>query len=151
ESPKGDTARDLGPRVSPDMGAVFVNANRNKRSVVLDLTLTEGREALKRLADGAHAFVHNLKPDSARRCGADAETLRAGHPELVHCAIRGYGAGGPYSERPAYDDIIQGASGIAAQQEWVAGRPQYVVTAIADKTTGMTAALAVAAALHRKA
>src|SRR5436190_15324819 len=151
ESPNGDTARDLGPRVSPHMGAVFVNANRNKRSVVLDLRSADGRAQLKRLADTADAFVHNLRRQSAARAGADADTLRAGHPELVHCAISGYGSRGPYRDKPAYDDIIQGAAGIAAMQEWVTGHPQYMATVVADKVSGMTAAMAVAAALHHKA
>ena len=148
EPPRGDQARDLGPRHSPGMGAVFVNCNRGKRSVVLDLTTDDGRDALKRLTATAAGFVHNLRPDAAARCGADAETLRAGHPELVHCTIRGFGSGGRYRDLPAYDDIIQGAAGIAGQQEWVAGEPTYVATAIADKVAGLTAALAITAALH---
>ena len=151
EAPGGDTARDLGPRVSADLGAVFVNANRNKRSVVLDLRSPQGRADLKRLTDTAQAFVHNMRPDAAVRCGADAATLRDGHPELVHCAIRGYGVDGPYRDRPAYDDIIQAAAGIAAQQAWMAGRPEYIANAMADKVCGMTAAMAVAAALRQQA
>ncbi len=148
EPPTGDRARDLGPRVHDGMGAVFVNLNRGKQSVVLDLTADHGRDALKRLVDTADAFVHNLRPDAAGRCGADAETLRAGHPELVHCTIRGFGSDGPYRDLPAYDDIIQAASGIAAQQAWMAGEPQYVATAVADKVSGLTAAFAVSAALR---
>ena len=144
----GDRARDLGPRVSADMAAVFLNLNRGKRSVVLDLWTADGRRQLQALTDTADVFVHNLRPDAAVRCGADAETLRAGHPELVHCTIRGFGSAGPHRDRPAYDDVIQAASGIAAQQEWVAGEPMYVATAIADKVAGLTAALAVTAALH---
>jgi crotonobetainyl-CoA:carnitine CoA-transferase CaiB-like acyl-CoA transferase len=151
EPPGGDRARDLGPRVSDDMAAVFLNLNRGKRSVVLDLATGEGRHQLKALTDTADAFVHNLRPDAATRCGADAETLRAGHRELVHCTIRGYGSAGPHRDLPAYDDIIQAAAGIAAQQEWVAGEPMYVATAIADKVAGLTAALAVTAALHGRA
>jgi crotonobetainyl-CoA:carnitine CoA-transferase CaiB-like acyl-CoA transferase len=150
EPPRGDQARDLGPRVSADMGAVFLNANRGKRSVVLDLTTPSGRDVLKRLSGTAACFVHNLRPDAAARCGADAETLRAGHPELVHCTIRGFGSGGAYRDLPAYDDIIQGAAGIAGQQEWIAGQPAYVATAIADKVAGLTAALAITAALHER-
>lgn len=148
EPPTGDRARDLGPRVHEGMGAVFVNLNRGKRSVVLDLSTEAGRAALKTLVDTADVFVHNLRPDAAGGCGADAETLRAGHPELVHCTIRGFGSDGPYRDLPAYDDIIQAASGIAAQQAWMAGEPQYVATAVADKVSGLTAALAVSAALR---
>ncbi len=151
ESPGGDPARDLGPRVHDGMAAVFLNCNRAKRSVVLDLTDADSRRLLKRLTDRADVFVHNLRPDSARRCGADAETLRAGHSELVHCAIRGFGSTGRYRDLPAYDDIIQAASGMAGQQEWTAGAPAYVVSAVGDKVSGMTAALAIAAALHGRA
>jgi crotonobetainyl-CoA:carnitine CoA-transferase CaiB-like acyl-CoA transferase len=151
EPPGGDRARDLGPRVSDDMAAVFLNLNRGKRSVVLDLATGDGRRQLKTITDTADVFVHNLRPDAATRCGADAATLRAGHPALVHCTIRGYGSAGPHRDLPAYDDVIQATAGIAAQQEWVAGEPMYVATAIADKVAGLTAALAVAAALHRQA
>jgi crotonobetainyl-CoA:carnitine CoA-transferase CaiB-like acyl-CoA transferase len=148
ESPKGDIARDLGPRVHEGMAAVFLNCNRNKRSVVLDLTADDGRRALKALADEADAFVTNMRPSALAKCGADADTLRAGHPELVYCSIRGFGSGGPYADLLAYDDIGQAASGFAGQQEWMAGEPQYVASAVADKVSGLTAAYAVAAALH---
>jgi crotonobetainyl-CoA:carnitine CoA-transferase CaiB-like acyl-CoA transferase len=151
ESPGGDAARDLGPRVHDGMAAVFLNCNRAKRSVVLDLTDPDSRALLKRLTDRADVFVHNLRPDSALRCGADADSLRAGHPELIHCAIRGFGSNGRYRDLPAYDDIIQAASGVAGQQEWTAGAPAYVVSAVGDKVSGMTAALAIAAALHGRA
>jgi crotonobetainyl-CoA:carnitine CoA-transferase CaiB-like acyl-CoA transferase len=151
EAPAGDLARDLGPRVHAGMGAVFLNCNRNKRSVVLDLTTDHGRTLLKSLADTADVVVHNMRRDAAVRCGADAATLTAGHPELVHCAITGFGASGPYADLPAYDDIVQAVSGIAGAQEWMAGAPTYVANAIADKIAGLTAAFAVAAALRKRA
>jgi crotonobetainyl-CoA:carnitine CoA-transferase CaiB-like acyl-CoA transferase len=150
EPPRGDAARDLGPRVSPDMGALFLGSNRAKRSVVLDLEAAPGRAMLKRLCDRADVFVHNLRPDAAQRCGASAEALRGDHPELIHCAIRGFGRDGPYGERPAYDDIIQAAAGIAGAQEWIAGVPMYVASVVADKVSGLMAALAVAAALSQR-
>ena len=149
ESPSGDTVRDLGPRHHPDMGAIFLNLNRNKRSVVLDLATNDGRTRLKQLCDQADVAIHNMRPSAARRCGATAEALRDGHPRLIHCAIRGFGDG-PYGELPAYDDVIQAASGMAALQERIAGQPQYVANAVADKVTGMTAALAVASALYHR-
>jgi crotonobetainyl-CoA:carnitine CoA-transferase CaiB-like acyl-CoA transferase len=119
EAPTGDIARDLGPHVNAGMGAVFLNCNRGKRSVVLDLATADGRRALKELCDTADVFVENMRPAAAVRCGADAETLRAGHPELVHCSIHGFATEGPYRDLPAYDDIIQGASGMAGSQEWI--------------------------------
>jgi crotonobetainyl-CoA:carnitine CoA-transferase CaiB-like acyl-CoA transferase len=151
EPPAGDPARDVGPRVSPDMGALFVNVNRGKRSVVLDLATDAGRADLKRLCDHADVLLHNLRPDSAARRGADPETLRAGHPELIHCAIRGFGRQGPYRNLPAYDDVVQAMSGIAAAQGWMSDRPQYVAIGLVDKVSGMFAALAICAALHRRA
>ena len=105
---------------------------------------------LKRLTATAAGFVHNLRPDAAARCGADAETLRAGHPELVHCTIRGFGSGGAYRDLPAYDDIIQGAAGIAGQQEWVAGRADLRRHRDRRQGRGLTAALAITAALHER-
>jgi crotonobetainyl-CoA:carnitine CoA-transferase CaiB-like acyl-CoA transferase len=117
---------------------------------VLDLTTDGGRRALKELCDGADVFVHNMRTDAAARCGADADALRDGHPELIHCAIRGFGGDGPYSSLAAYDDIVQAASGIAGAQEWMVGEPSYVANAMADKIAGLTAAFAISAALHRR-
>jgi crotonobetainyl-CoA:carnitine CoA-transferase CaiB-like acyl-CoA transferase len=151
EAPTGDIARHLGPHVNPGMGAVFLNCNRGKRSVVLDLATNEGRRDLKLLCDTADVFVENLRGVAARRCGADPDTLREDHPELVHCSIHGFAAEGPYRDLPAYDDIIQGASGIAGAQEWIAGEPTYVASAVADKVSGLTAAFAIAAALCQRA
>jgi uncharacterized protein len=145
EAPSGDLARDLGPRVHDGMGAVYLNFNRAKRSVVLDLATEAGRRALKRLTDSADVFVHNMRPDAAERCGADANTLCAGHPELVYCAMHGFRSTGPYRDLPAYDDIIQAASGVGGQQEWLHGEPTYMATAIGDKVSGMTGALAITA------
>src|SRR5262245_54341118 len=148
EPPTGDIARDLGPRVNDGMAAVFLACNRNKRSVVLDLASDDERRALKAPTTRAAVFVTNLAPDALANCEADADTLRAGHPELVHCSVRGFGSDGPYADLPAYDDIAQAVSGLAAQQEWMAGEPQYVASAVGDKVAGLTAAFAVVAALH---
>ena len=148
EAPAGDIARHLGPHVHPGMSAVYLSCNRNKRSVVLDLTTEDGRHLLKALTDRADVFVTNMRPDALGKCGADAATLRAGNPGLVHCTIRGFGSDGPYADLPAYDDIAQAVSGLAAQQEWMAGEPQYVASAVGDKVSGLTAAFAIVAALH---
>jgi crotonobetainyl-CoA:carnitine CoA-transferase CaiB-like acyl-CoA transferase len=150
EAPGGDPARDLGPSVNAGMGAVFLNFNRGKRSVVLDLRSDEGRRQLKRVTDNADVFVHNMRAATAKRCGADPLTLRKDHPELVHCAIHGFRSTGPYGDLSAYDDIIQAASGIAGQQEWLSDSPTYVGTALADKVSALMAALAITAALHER-
>src|SRR3979490_1368113 len=125
EAPAGDLAPDLGPRVNAGMGAVFLNCNRNKRSIVLDLATDAGRATLKQLADTADVVVHNMRRAAAERCGADPATLTAGHPALVHCAIVGFGPDGPYADLPAYDDTVQAVSGIAGSQEWMTGEPTY--------------------------
>jgi crotonobetainyl-CoA:carnitine CoA-transferase CaiB-like acyl-CoA transferase len=151
EAPTGDVARDLGPRVHPGMAAVYLNFNRGKRSVVLDLTTGDGRRALKQLTDTADVFVHNMRPAAARRCGADAETLCADNPRLVHCAMHGFRADGPYEDLATYADIIQAASGVGGHQEWLHGEPTYMATAIGDKVSGLNGALAITAALHRQA
>jgi crotonobetainyl-CoA:carnitine CoA-transferase CaiB-like acyl-CoA transferase len=150
ESPDGDVARDLGPRVHDDMGAVFLNCNRGKRSVVLDLKTVDGRAHLKELVRRSDVVVHNMRRDAAVRCGADPDTLMADHPRLVHCAIVGFGADGPYADLPAYDDTVQAVSGIAGAQEWMSGEPTYAANAMADKVAGLTAAFAIAAALRKR-
>jgi crotonobetainyl-CoA:carnitine CoA-transferase CaiB-like acyl-CoA transferase len=150
EAPAGDVARDLGPRAHDGMAAVFLACNRGKRSVVLDLATDGGRAALAQLARTADVVVHNMRRDAAVRCGADPETLRAANPTLVHCAIVGFGTGGPYSELPAYDDTVQAVSGMAGAQSWVHGEPAYAANAVADKVAGLTAAFAIAAALRKR-
>jgi formyl-CoA transferase len=149
EPPSGDPVRDIGPRSNPDMGAIFMNVNRGKRSAVLDLSTEHAWRTLKELCDSADVVIHNMHPDTAIRRRVDADSLREGHPELIHCAIRGFGAG-PYGDEPAYDDIIQAASGMAAMQEWLIGKPSYVGSSVADKSAGMVAAMVICAALYRR-
>ena len=152
ESPTGDVARDLGPRVNPNMAAVFLNCNRGKRSVVLDLYTVDGRRALKQLCDQADVFVSNLRSDSAERCGADADTLRAGHPGLVHCSIRGFGSERsvqqPACLRRHHPGRVRHRRCPGVDRR---GKPTYVVNAVGDKVAGLTAAFAVTAALHQRA
>jgi formyl-CoA transferase len=131
------------------MAALFLNINRNKRSVVLDLSTDAGRSDLVELCRSADVAVHNLRPGTARRCGADADTLRQGHPALIHCAIRGYGDG-PSGQLAAYDDVIQAGCGMAALQGELTGQPHYVANGVVDKVVGLTAALAISAALFRR-
>jgi crotonobetainyl-CoA:carnitine CoA-transferase CaiB-like acyl-CoA transferase len=149
EAPAGDVARGLGPSVHPDMAAVFLNFNRNKRSVVLDLRSEAGRRQLRQITDTADVFVHNMRPDAAARCGAGPDDLCAGHPQLVYCAIHGFRSTSEFRDLAAYDDVIQAASGVAAQQEWLTDAPAYMPTAIADKVSGLIGALSITAALRR--
>jgi crotonobetainyl-CoA:carnitine CoA-transferase CaiB-like acyl-CoA transferase len=152
EPPAGDPVRYLGPRKSPDMGAYFLNLNRNKRSVVLDLKRAEARAALVRLIAGADVFVHNMRPAAAARLGLDYDSLREGHPRLIHASASGYRRGSSLAEAPAYDDIIQGRSGLASLNGRATGAegPRYVPMVMADKVTGHVLASAIAMALYRR-
>lgn len=150
EAPSGDVARDLGPRVHDGMAAVYLACNRGKRSVVLDLGTDDGRARLAELAAASDVLVHNMRRDAAVRCGADPDTLRPVNPKLVHCAIVGFGADGPYADLPAYDDTVQAVAGIAGAQSWMHGEPAYAANAVADKVAGLAAAFAIAAALRKR-
>src|SRR5581483_4996481 len=151
EPPEGDTTRQLGPMKNPNMGAFFLACNRNKRSIVLDLKQAAAREVLLRLARDADVLLHNYRPQAARRLGMSYETFRAVNPRLVYVGTYGFRAAGPYGDKPAYDDIIQAASGIASLQAATAGEPRYVPTIVADKTSSMTVLAAVLAALYHQA
>ena len=109
---------------------------------------TTAARTLKALTDRADVFVTNMRPDALAKCGADADTLCADNPALVHCVVRGFGSDGPYADLPAYDDIAAGRVRAGRAQEWMAGEPQYVASAVGDKVSGVTAALAIVAALH---
>ncbi|KHK89844.1 CaiB/BaiF CoA transferase family protein [Novosphingobium malaysiense] len=147
EPPAGDAFRAVRPGRSPSMGAGFLNCNRNKRSIVLDLTKDEGRQAFLRLAKNVDVIVHNMRERSARKLGIDYEAVRAINPGILYCYASGYGQNGPLADQPAYDDIIQAASGLAYINATPDGTPRFVPTIIADKVGGLHLALAVLAAL----
>lgn len=152
EAPAGDPVRYVGPRVSPDMGAYFLNLNRNKRSVVLDLKRKPARAALLRLIGTADVFVHNMRPAAAARLGLDYATLGPLFPRLIHASASGFRRDSALADAPAYDDIIQGMSGLASLNGTAAGAegPRYVPTVMADKITGHVLASSVAMALYRR-
>src|SRR5262245_42059875 len=151
EPPEGDTTRRLGPARHPGMAAFFLACNRNKRSIVLDLKQGSGREALLRLAAGADVVMHNFRPQPAARLGLDYEVFRSVNPRIVYCATYGSRARGPYGDKPAYDDVIQAASGLASLQTPLTGEPRYMPTIVADKTSSLTLLSAVLSALfHRQ-
>ena len=149
EAPSGDVLRSVGEGRSASMGPIFVNANRGKRSVVLDLKEPEAQEALLRLAEDCDVFVHNMRPSAAGRLRVDAASVLGRNPSLIHCTFRGFGDG-PYADHAAYDDVVQAVSGVAATQGRD-GEPEYVVTPIADKSVGLAGLAAVLAALYRRA
>lgn len=151
EAPEGDSTRQTGPSTEAGMAAMFLSANRNKRSVVLDLKQADGREALARLIDGADVFMHNIRPQKLAKLGLAPETLIERNPRLVYAGLHGFGEAGPYGGRPAYDDIIQGLSGCADLMRRQTGQARYFPTITADKTTGLIAAMAILAALTGRA
>ncbi|PZP93644.1 MAG: CoA transferase [Variovorax paradoxus] len=152
ESPGGgDSTRQIGPSRHPGMGPLFLNLNRSKRSIVLDLKQPAGLEAMHLLLAGADVFVHNLRPASIKGLGLGYEQVRAIRPGIVWCGMYGYGEGGPYAGRPAYDDLIQGAVGIAELQARAAqGPPRYVPLVIADRMAGLHAVHSISMALFAR-
>lgn len=152
ESPAGDNVRGIGPMRHPGMGAIFLHANRSKRSIVLDLKAPDGRQALLDLARNADVLIHNVRPRAMARLGLSYDDLAAVNPSIIYVAVTGFGQDGPYAEKPAYDDLIQGAAAIPTLiADSSGGDPRYVPATMADRTVGLHAVYAVAAALfHRE-
>ncbi|MDB5924261.1 MAG: carnitine dehydratase [Betaproteobacteria bacterium] len=151
EAPEGDLNRKIGPARYPDMTAMFLGMNRNKRSVVLNLKRPEALDALNRMIDDADVFVHSMRPSSAERLGVGYAAVAARNPRIVYAFAPGYRQDGPYRDRPAYDDVIQGESGIAGIAELAFGEPRYLPTVIADKFCGHILASSIGMALvHRE-
>ena len=150
ETPGGDIARGMGPSRNAGMAAVHLSINRNKRSVVLDLTRDAGREALFRIVGTADVFLHNMRPRIADKFGIGYERFAARQPDLIYCAAYGFRRDGPLADKPAYDDIIQTACGLTDLQSAVTGEPRFVPTIMADKTTAYNVAMAILAALVKR-
>lgn len=149
EAPGGDAMRGIGPSRTPGMGSYFANANRNKRSVVLDLKRAPARAALLRLIEGADVFVHNMRLGAAERLGLDYPTLAARNPRLIHACATGFRPDSVRREAPAFDDLIQGMSGVTALNAGPRG-PRYLPTVAADKLTGQMLAAMIGMALFAR-
>ena len=147
ENLEGDLARDSGVSLHPGMGSVFLAINRNKRSIAVDLKSAEGREVLRRLIPGADVLVHNMRVAAIERLGFGYRAVAELKPDIVYCAATGFGQDGPDRDKPAFDDIIQAACGLASLNSLGREQPDYVPSLIADKTTGMALVNAVLAAL----
>ena len=147
----GDSIRLIGPSRTPGMGSYYANLNRNKRSLALDLKQKAAREALLKLVETADVFVHNMRIGAASRLGLDYETLRARNPKLVYACASGFRKGSSMQEFPAYDDLIQGVSGVASLNAGPDGAPRYFPTVMVDKLTGAQLASMIGMALfHRE-
>ncbi|MEP6656345.1 MAG: CoA transferase [Betaproteobacteria bacterium] len=151
ESPDGDSTRYIGASRRPGMSGIFINLNRGKRSLVLDLKAPEGRAALLAVARGCDVFVHSMRTKAIDRLGLGYAALADAAPAIVYCSVVGYGQNGRYRDKPAYDDVIQAGCGLALLQAMQAGTPQYVTTVVADKVTGLMALAGIMLALfHRE-
>jgi len=146
----GDLVRVMGTN-RRGFSATFATANRNKRSVVLDLKQKEGRALLLRLVAAADVFVQNFRPGAAERLGMGEAALRAVRPDLLYVSISGFGETGPYAHKRVYDPVVQALSGLAAiQADRDSGRPRMMRLIIPDKLTAVTAAQAITAALFAR-
>ena len=151
ETTAGDSTRLIGPSRTPGMGSYYANLNRNKRSLAIDLKKPAAREAILRLVETADVFVHNMRIGAAQRLGLDYETLSARNPKLIYACASGFRKGSSMQEFPAYDDLIQGVSGIASLNAGPDGAPRYFPTVVVDKLTGVTLASMIGMALfHRE-
>jgi crotonobetainyl-CoA:carnitine CoA-transferase CaiB-like acyl-CoA transferase len=146
----GDDARHWGPPFVGGQAPWFAAANRNKRSICLDLRQESGREVLMRLLPDADVFVENLTPGKLAKLGLDPDTVRGRFPGLIYCALSGFGLDGPDRDQPGYDLIAQARGGLMSVTGATGGPPQRVSTALSDIVAGMLASFTISAALYRK-
>lgn len=150
EKPEGDSFRYYKPSRSDGMSGSFLHLNRNKRSVVLDLKRDADRSVLDDLIRTADVFVHSYRPGTIVDLQYDYPRVRDLNPRIVYCGAYGFGTGGPYENKSAYDDIIQAASGLAALNARMGGEPKYIPTVLCDKLAGQAAAYGILAALFQR-
>lgn len=151
ETPQGDPMRQNGPAQNPGMASLFMNSNRNKQSVVIDLKRPAGLEALMRLVETADVFIHSTRPMTVEKLGIAYTDIAARKPDIVYAFGPGYRADGPRRNRAAFDDVIQGESGVVAMIDRANGEPRFVPMAMADKFCGHILASSIGMALfHRE-
>ena len=150
ENLDGDMMRAVRPGSSDEMGAGFVNCNRNKRCVAINLKTPEGKEIFYSLVKTADAVVHNMRDKTAVKLGIGYRDLKKIKPDLVYCGAQGFGSKGPSADIPAYDDIIQAASGLAYLNSDSEGSPRYLPTIVADKVSGLQLAIGILGGLINK-
>ena len=150
EPPEGDLMRANGVSRRRGMSSIFLAVNRNKRSLAIDLKRPEGVAAVKRLLPTVDVLVHNMRTAAIERLGLGHAVCSALNPRLVYCVATGFGEDGPHAGKPAFDDVIQAACGLAGLLGHDSGTPDYVPSLIADKTAGMALANAVLAALFER-
>ncbi len=149
EPPEGDVTRQLWPYRNPGMGHMFMNVNRNKRSVALDLKREEARDAVLALAAAADVLVYNIRPQAMARLRLSYEEVREANARIIYVGAFGYSQRGPYAAKPAYEDLIQGAVGLPHLfRVQGAEEPHYVPINLVDRAVGQQIAGAVSAALY---
>lgn len=151
EAPGGDNVRHVGPMRNRGMGHMFLHLNRNKKSIVLDLKQPAGRDALLRIAAKADVLIYNVRPQAMHRLRLSYADVAAANPRILYVGAYGYGQQGPYAARPAYDDLIQGMTGLPwLAQQAGSGDPRYIPATLADRIVGLHAAYAVTTALYER-
>lgn len=151
ESPEGDNMRHVGPMRHAGMGHIFLHANQGKRSIVLDLKQPQGREVVLRLAEKADVLITNVRPQAVARLGLDYESVKQRNAGIIHVSCCGFGQEGPYAEKAAYDDLIQGATGIPwLMQQYGSETPCYAPVTMGDRVTGLHAVYAITTALYAR-
>jgi crotonobetainyl-CoA:carnitine CoA-transferase CaiB-like acyl-CoA transferase len=151
ESEGGDSMRWVGPNRTDGMGPLYLQANRNKRSIVLDLKDADDRAELLALVADADVFVSNMRPQAMGRLGLGYEAIKAVNPEIIYCLAVGYGSDGPKSGQAVYDDLTQAGSGIAGLFGAIDGAPRYAPVNICDRVVGLYLAISIISALHHRA
>lgn len=151
EPPEGDVTRQIGPMRGAGMGPMFLNANRNKRSICLDLKKDGGRAVLLKLIADADVLVYNVRPQAMQRLKLGYDAVSAINPRIVYAGVFGFGQDGSYAAKPAYDDLIQGGSGLSyLMARGGDGTPRYVPNAVVDRVVGLAAVGAILASIvHR--
>ena len=150
ETPRGDDNRRNGPARNPNMGAMFLGMNRNKKSVVLNLKKPAAAEALMKLVDGADVFVHSMRPKAAERLGFGYPAIAARNPRTIYAFAPGYRGDGPRRDDPAYDDVVSGESGIVGLMQRARGEPSFVPFVVIDKFCGYVLASTIGMALYAR-
>ena len=150
EPPDGDNTRYISVAPTPGMSGVFVNVNRGKRSVVLDLRAAPGVAALRALIESADVFIHSMRAKAVAKLGFDYPSVAAIRPDIIYTNCYGYSRRGPDKDLTAYDDTIQAECGLPAVQQMLTGEASFVGTIMADKIAGMTALYSTVMALYHR-
>lgn len=151
EAEGGDTNRVMGPGPHPELSGISLNLLRNKRSIAVDLKSEQGHQVLENLIRECDVVVATMRPHVLTRLGLDYESVRALREDIVYCQAQGFAISSPRANEPAYDDIIQAASGVSDIVERVTGEPGLMPTIFADKVCGLVMAQAITAALLERA